>query len=257
MGALAKITQMQVYIIAAVLVALVGAGIWFGLIKPKQEALDAAQARYDAANAVAITRPQAESAQKEANQKVAVAKAKWNRYDSTLMPNINVSNFLTGSQQLWNEQVLVLGPKVKRYLESDTKVRVTQSNITIPAPSTDPNQVNRKSFEIPMGTISVQGTFQNVLNHVARWNKFDRLVLVDGLTLSGNSPRLTGTYSLRVIIFTRGEPSTQQIPQAAPSTGGFGGMPGMEGIPGGMPGEGSYPGAEGMPGAPGTEGPPL
>ncbi|MES2460210.1 MAG: hypothetical protein V4671_06485 [Armatimonadota bacterium] len=257
MGALAKITQMQVYIIAAVLVALVGAGIWFGLIKPKQEALDAAQQRYDAANAVAITRPQAEADQKKANQEVAVAKAEWNRFDSTLMPNINISNFLTGSQQLWNEQVLVLGPKVRRYLESDNKVRVTQSNITIPAPSTDPNQVNRKSFEIPLGSVSVQGTFQNVLNHVVRWNRFDRLVLVDGLSLTGNSPRLTGTYTLRVINFTRGEASTETVPQAGPSTGGAGG--GFPGGPGDYPGAG-YPGGpggpEGMPG--GMEGaPPL
>jgi Tfp pilus assembly protein PilO len=258
MGALAKITQMQVYIIAAVLVALVGAGIWFGLIKPQQEALEAAQARYDAANAIAITRPQAEADQKKANQEVAVAKAKWNRFDSTLMPNINISNFLTGSQQLWNEQVLVLGPKVRRYLEADNKVRVLQSNITIPAPSTDPNQVNKKSFEIPMGSIAVQGTFQNVLNHVVRWNRFDRLVLVDGLSLTGNSPRLTGTYNMRVIIFTRGEASTETIPQATTGTGDFGG--GFAG-PGGPGGPGGYPGAEGYPGAPegagGPEGAPL
>jgi hypothetical protein len=260
MGALAKITQVQVYIIAAVLTALVAAGIWFGLIQPKNEALAAAQARYDTANAVAITEPQAKADQVKANQEVAVAKAKWNRFDSTLMPNINISNFLTGSQQLWNEQVLVLGPKVRRYLESDNRVRVTQSNITIPAPSTDPNQVNKKTFEIPLGAVSVQGTFQNVLNHVVRWNRFDRLVLVDGLTLTGNSPRLTGTYNMRVIIFTRGEPSATTIPQAGPSTGGFGGGFGPPGGPPGGPGDmGGYPGAEGPDaGMPGAEGaPPL
>jgi hypothetical protein len=253
MGALAKITQIQVYIIAVVLTALVGAGIYFGLIKPKSEAFTVADERWNAANQVVLTRPKEEAAQKDAIKKVALAKADWNRFDRALMPNIDISNFLTGSQQLWNEQVLVLGPKVKRYLESDTKVRVLQSNITIPAPNPDPNQVNKKSFEIPLGTITVQGTFQNVLNHVQRWNNFDRLVIADNLTLSGNSPRLTGTYTLRVVIFTHGEASTETVPQAGPSTGGFGGA-GFEGPGGGMPGEmppGDYPGAPGA-GAPGA-----
>ena len=252
MGALAKITQMQVYIIAAVLTVLVAAGIWFGLIKPKQEALDAAQQRYEAANAVAITRSKEEADQKKANQEVAVAKAKWNAYDTKLMPDINVSNFLKGSQQLWKEQILVLGPLADKFLKQDTKVQILQSNITLPAPSTDPNQVNKKSFEFPLGTVSVQGTFQNVLNNVQRWNNFNRLVVVDGLTLSGNSPRLVGTYTLRVVIFTHGDPSTETVPQATQSTGGFGGPGAPAGldIPGGPGGAGdSYPGAPGAPGA--------
>jgi hypothetical protein len=224
----------------------VGAGIWFGLIQPKNEALLAAQQRYDAANAVAITEPQAKADQEKAKQEVAVANAKWAQYDRALMPNINISNFLTGSQQLWNEQVLVLGPKVKRYLESDTKVRVLQSNIVIPPPSPDPNQVNKKSFDISLGSITVQGTFQNVLNHVQRWNRFDRLVIADGLTLTGNSPRLTGTYTLRAVIFTRGEASTEQVPQAATGAGG--------GFGGGFPGPGGGAGPEGYPGAGGDAG---
>jgi hypothetical protein len=57
--------------------------------------------------------------------------------------------------------------------------------------------------------------FNDILQHVQRWNRFGRLVLVDGLTLSGNSPRLVGQYSLRAVIFTQGEAATETVPRLA------------------------------------------
>jgi len=245
MGALARITKVQVFIIAVVLLAIAAAGIWFGLIKPQQDALDAAKARYDAAYPGSTDEKKAEAQKdlKKAEQEVEVANAKWAVYDRKLMPNIDVSNFIHGSQQLWDEQILVLGPMVEKFLRADTRVEITQANIALPAPSTDPNMVNRKAFTFPLGTVTVQGTFQNIMAHVQRWNKFNRLVVADGLVLSGTSPRLTGTYSLTAYIFTHGDPSKAiQVPQATSGQGGFGGFGG----PGGPP-----PGFEGGSGAPG------
>lgn len=245
MGALSRITRVQVFIIAGVLLLIACLGIWFGLIKPQQEALDAAKARYDAAEPDS-TPDKKLAAQKDlikAQGEVKVAEAKWDVYNHTLMPVIDISNFIRGSQQLWNEQVLVLGPMVEHFLREDTSVQVTQANITLPAPSTDPNQVNRKVFEFPLGTITVQGTFKNILAHVERWNKFKRLVVADGLSLSGVSPRLTGTYTLTAYIFTQGDASKAiQVPQATNANGGFGGgFGGPGGMPEGEPGAGDYP----------------
>ena len=235
MGAMAKITQAQVYIITVVLTLIAGAIIYFTLIKPTQEAYQLADEKYIAAETIANKMPAAKKDRVKAEQEVAVAKAKWARYDRQLMPDINIGNLLLGTQQLWREQIQVLGPKTDKFLNADKTVRIlTPHPFTLPAPSTDPNAVARKSFVFPMGTVSVSGTFNNVLNHSVRWNKFDRLVLIDGLTLSGNSPALVGTYSVTTFIFTHGDTPGAPIPQAAAPTGGGGGFQG--GPQGGPPG---------------------
>lgn len=227
MGAMAKITQAQVMIIAVVLTIIAGVIIFFTLIKPTQEAQAAADARVEAADTIIAKKPAAEADQKKALTEVAAAKRDWAVYDRKLMPNIDISNLLTGTQQLWHDQIEVLGPKVDKFLKADTSVRITQAALTLPAPSTDPNAVNKKSFTFPLGSVTVVGTFNKVLNHTVRWNKFDRLVLVDGLTLAGNSPQLSGSYSLTTFIFTHGDKAGTPIPQAAPALGGgFGGSTG-------------------------------
>jgi hypothetical protein len=96
----------------------------------------------------------------------------------------------------------------------------------------------------------VQGTFKNILSHVERWNRFDRLVLVSGLTLSGNSPNLVGQYNLQVFEYTHGDRTKAvAIPQA--SGGGAGGAGGFGG--GMMGGSGSMMGGPGMRGGGGPQ----
>jgi Tfp pilus assembly protein PilO len=244
---MAKITQVQVWIIGVILAVIAGVGIYFGLIKPEQELLDAADQKYEAQKAIADTRPEKERDRKLAEKEVADAKAQWAIYDRTLMPNIDLSNLLTAMFQLWTEQGEVLGPKTTKFLQSDRSVRVVQASLQLPAPPTDPNEVNRKAYVYDLGQVTVQGTFENILKHAERWNKFDRLVLMDGLTLSGNSPALTGSYTLRAFIFTHNtDKAGPAIPQAAAAAGGMAGM-GGGGMGGGMMGGGpplSGPGAQ-------------
>jgi len=250
MGALAKINRLQVAIIGIVLSIIAAAGIYFGLVKPQQDQLASETARYEAAEQKKSEIPAAEKDLQKAKQEVVIAKRKWAVYDRRYMPDIDVTNLFTGTRQLWNEQIKVLGPKVTKYLNSDKNVRVVQSAIQIPAPSGDPNAVARKVFVYPLGSITVAGNFDQVLNHAQRWNNFDRLALVDGLTLTGNSPRLQGTYTLTVYEFTRGDKMGEPVPQAgaANGAGSFGGAPpagfgvGSEGMPGGPAGmEGAPP----------------
>jgi hypothetical protein len=251
MGPLAKINRLQVWIIAGVLSLISAAGIYFGLVKPQLDQLKVETDRRDAAEAKKAQIPDAEKKLAEAKKKVAKANSDWAQYDRRFMPRINTENLFTGTRQLWNEQIKVLGPKVTKYLYGDKTVRVVQSNIQIPAPSGDPNAVARKAFVYPLGQQTVTGTFNQVLNHAERWNRFDRLALVDGLTLSGNSPRLQGTYTLTIYEFTQGEKNGDPIPQAGAA--GAGGFPGG----GGFPGPGGFPGGgpEGGFGGPGSLGP--
>ena len=254
MGALAKITRQQVAIIGVVLIAVVVAGVYFGLISPLLERQRAADAKFDTNKQKADTRPQAEARKRAAEEEVRLAKAQWSRYERQLMPPINRSNLLNAIQQRWKEQSLVLGPLTQDFLRRDKTVQITQANLSVPAPPTDPNQANTASFELPLGQVTVVGGFNDILQHVQRWNRFGRLVLVDGLTLSGNSPRLVGQYSLRAVIFTQGEPATETVPQAGGgSGGGFGGGGGLG--RGGFGRGGGYPGGGGG-GYPGG-GPPL
>ena len=87
----------------------------------------------------------------------------------------------------------------------------------------NPNASLNELYVFSPGGVQVQGTFKNVLAHVERWNRFDRLVLVTGLTLSGNSPNLVGQYNLQVFEYTHGDRTKAvAIPQA--SGGGAGGF---------------------------------
>jgi hypothetical protein len=84
---------------------------------------------------------------------------------------------------------------------------------------------------------------------VERWNRFDRLVLVTGLTLSGNSPNLVGQYNLQVFEYTHGDRTKAiAIPQASGGAGGAGGFGG-----GMMGGGGSMMGGAGMRGGGGPQ----
>jgi hypothetical protein len=250
---------MQVWIIGVVLTVITALIIFFALIQPAQAKLDEAQKKYDAAKAIADTKPQKEQDRKKAEQQVAAAKANWARYDRELMPNIDLSNLFTAMRQLWKEQLFVLGPKVDRFLRADKKVQIAQAGFALPAPPTDPNQVNQPAFIFPLGNVAVVGNFNDVLDNAERWNKFDRLVLMDGLTLSGYSPRLVGQYSLTAYIFTHGEKPGPEFPAAgAGRPGGFGGIGGGFRGPGGPPGFGGGYGG-GPPagvGGPGVAAPP-
>jgi hypothetical protein len=226
-----KITQLQVWIIAIVLSIISGVLIYFLLIKPANEEKAAADAKFTAAKQIADQEPAKIKEMAAAVANTRKNEANWRRYEAKLMPNIKLDNLYTGMRQVWIEQIKTLGPKVDAYLRKDKSVRVLQANFQLPPPPTDPNAINRKYFEYSLGTVSVMGTFENITKHVERWNNFDRLVLADGLTLSGNSPQLVGTYTLRAFVL----PRNADKPGAAwPSAGGGqgGGMPGMGGMGG-------------------------
>ena len=251
---LAKIKWFQVAIILVVLTTLAVAGIFIFLIKPLNERLDAAQTTYDtqvtALDTAKREKRPAELDRIKARAEVATARREWAYYDGKLMPNISLANRFTATKQLWNEQLNVLGPKVLKYLYADRSVRVLSESINVPDPVGDPNAVVQKVFVYPLGNISVSGTFEQVMRHVERWNRFDRLALADGLVLSGNSPTLTATYSLTIYSIPNFDKVGVAIPQAV-TTGGAGGFGGMPPGMGGMP-----PAFSGMPPGTGPPGPP-
>jgi hypothetical protein len=102
------------------------------------------------------------------------------------------------------------------------------------------------------GTIKVQGTFSEILHHISTWNNFNRIALIDGFTLSGNSPDLVGSYDVTIYEFPRNtDKPGKQVPSEAGTGAGGGGGGGAAGMPRMMPGGGGAP--PGMPpGGPGA-----
>ncbi len=253
---LRNIKWFQVAIVALVLTVLSVGAIYIFLIKPVEERYGLAQAKLDAQTTALSTaqgqKKPAEIDLAKAKVEVAAAKRDWAKYDRQLNPRIELTNRFIATRQLWNEQLNVLGPKVVKFLYSDRSVRVVSEDIKVPEPSGDPNAAVQKVYVYPFGNVTVSGTFSQVMNHAARWNRFDRLALVDGLVLSGNSPTLTGTYTLTVYEISNFDVVGPVIPQATETPGGGrGGYPGG-GPPGGIPGGGGPPGGPG-----GFSGPPT
>lgn len=249
-----KLTRPQIWIIAGVVSLVIAAGIFFGLLRPLNEQMEAANQKYTTNEPVAAQRPRAVADVAKANQEVAQAKQKFSLYERKFFtrsptsgrPLVNVTNRFNALQDRWDlqgSQPYSLGPQVTRFLRQDKTVRITQAGLTMPAPPQDPNQaVAEELITLPLGNVTVEGTFNNVLNHTERWNRFNRLVLVDGLTLTGNSPRLVGSYALTCFVYTSGTPG-QEIPSAGGGAAGGGG--GFGGYGGGGYGGGGYGGGGG------------
>ncbi len=260
-------------------VCLLALGLIFGLmIKPTQDSINAQKARYDAAYPDSTPGAQAAAQKKVAAAVVQVNQTKyqWAVIENRLMPRYNVSlPLLTAWQQLSNELTYNLGPDIERYIPTTGVYPMT--TVSISAPPASPNAITNAPLVIPIGgsgasgggggsssggypgggggggysggggsssgSITVGGDFRHLLYHVLKWNDFNRLVLIDGLSLQGNSPFMTASYNAKVIIFPQGDDNPAKPILAA---GGVGGTSASG--PGGYPGGGSYPGGGGYPG---------
>lgn len=252
-----KLTIPQIWIISGVLSLIAVLTLWFLVNDPKNKEIAAKQTFYNDRQLVADRKPMADKQFKEALVKVAEAKADWGRYERRFMPTINISNLYTAWQQIQNEQLYVLGPKLDKFIRADKGVQIVQANYSLFTPPDDPNQSNSPLFAENKGSVTVQGNFDAILRHVERWNNFDRLVLVTGFNLQGNSPRLLGSYNFQVFEYTQGEKAGPTFPAASGGTGGgMGGMMGGGGMPpmgmsGSMPGGAGGPAGAGSSGGPG------
>lgn len=218
-------------------VGLIG---WF-LIKPTLENLTTQNARlaanYD--DSTDLAQKNALKLVSLAKVKVAQIKTQWKVDEARYMPPYNVANRQLAVRQLTYELGQYLGPDLERQFKAGGVTNTT--NVTLPPPPISPNDITAAPLVIPLGPVTVGGDFRRILTHFYKWQSFNRLVLVEGLALDGNSPYMTGTYNATVIIFPQNDgelpaPIAKAGGAAAGTTpGGYpGGSPG--GFPGGSPG---------------------
>jgi hypothetical protein len=125
---------------------------------------------------------------------------------------------------------------------------------TIPDPPTSAGQVVEGYFNYPaikfpvvifdLGRVTVRGTYSQVLENMRSWSSMPNyLAVADGLTLTGTSPEITGSYAVTLVAFIRGDKISPPVPEGGVTLGGPvegvtqapGGAPG---VPGGPPGRG-------------------
>jgi len=203
MGFSSKLKSIHVAIIGVVLCVAVVVGMRsLFIIKPQEDKLTY-QAAYNASKVIADKRGATEAAMAIAKERYRTNVDAYERFLKAKCPPISVENRFGGWFAYIQELKQTLGPKLEAW-PTKTGVKLL-STMPLPAPPPDPNGVNPTLIVIPIGTVNVGGTLPQILNHIKQWNKFDRLVRVDPVSIRGTSPNLIGSYNLTVYIFPRGQ----------------------------------------------------
>lgn len=201
-----KLKRIHVVIIGSVLCVIAIVGQFFLLIKPKNEAYAAAQARLNAAVSGGGTieaQNAAIAARDAAIDEVRRVKADLQAQMERRMPDLSFARRDLGMLALWNENIRVLGPLLENYARDPNMINVN-AQISIQPPPLDPNNAifDSTTLVYPLGSVQVVGdSLKSVLNNIRRWNNCRRLVMVGPPVISGNSPQLSAAYSLTCYIF--------------------------------------------------------
>lgn len=266
-GALSKLTWIQVAIIGVVVCAIIGASLYFLMIKKQQEQIAKLTSELQTVQSKANEKPQAEKDLADAKAKLAAAQRRLAIYQRTKMIPLSLNTQVDqyhSMVRLWREQGEVLGPLMERHIASTglvvagtgpnvfanlvTGQRLNASTgsaiIPVPRPPATPSGITPGVYTISLGSVTARTTrgFPQVLSFLRSFTRAPRLVAVGAPSITGTSPNLTVTVPLTVYYLVEGGAP------AAPAGGGGMGM-GM-----GMPGEmgGMGPGMMG----PGPGGPP-
>lgn len=116
----------------------------------------------------------------------------------------------------------------------------------IPTPTDNEGDIlasfyNYPAFSFPvvvwdLGSVTVTGTYDQIMRNVREWKNMPHyLAVADGLTISGTSPNLTGTYNVTLVGFIKGSeiyPGSGVGAASAASAPGGGNGPGLGKGPG-------------------------
>ena len=159
---LSKLKQIHVIIIGAFLCIAAIVAIFMLMVKPQNEAIQAAKARYDAAEPKgdAMAERRANTDLQEANKEVSLAQAAMDEQMRRRMPNLDFSRRDIGLFALWKEQIYTLGPLLTKFAQ-DKNVKLKNANFSIAAPPANPNSpiLDQDVLIFPLGQVQVTGDF--------------------------------------------------------------------------------------------------
>lgn len=202
---------------------------------------------------------------KKALEMVEVKATAWN---ATVLTNTPPTSRARGGIDLSvNPYQLVIDSQAFRNdIQRAVNAQVRQGGVRVvngpevPAPVYNANQVLATYYNYPalsfpivmfdLGQVTVTGTYEQITANMRSWSRMPNyLAVADGLTITGTSPNLTGTYSVTVVGYIRGKSIFPQIPDldlTGGSSNGTGGGPGGQ-----TPGGGGAPGGGANAGGPG------
>lgn len=206
---------------------------------------DLADKLRDEANKQAAANKRVEMAVK----KVQEMAAEWQRVVAVKTPGRDLYrggiNLAVNRWQLTHD-ALIYRDSVQRAVNAQVRrggVRVVQGP-NVPSPSPNAADVLETYFNYPaikfpvvifdLGQVTVTGTLDQILANVESWRSMPNyLAVADGLRLNGTSPNLTGTYSVTVVGYIRGDSVAPIVPQGSASNQAGGGGGGATGGGGG------------------------
>jgi hypothetical protein len=252
-----KLTAAHVYIIGGVVAVILGAGLFFLLIKPVSDEIAAQEAtkgqklttlQNNPGQALTTAKADVEKAKAEE----VVAKAKWRSFMVAQSPPAQYA-IPTGSREErlrkmagWWQLSPFIRRETERFARGMPGVRVL-TNFAVPQANPDPMAVPQSMVVYDLGDMSATGSFSRVMAWARRWNQYRFMNAVDNLAvrLVGANGRVQATAHLTLFIYPMIEPAASAAPAA--------GAPG--GAPGGATGFGPAAGANANPDAGGVVAP--
>lgn len=240
---------------------------FFMLARPNQieaAAFIDAKAKFDAE---AAKRSAVERRYKNAEALVQELDSRWQEIVSTKTPGRSVqSGGIDLSQNRW--QLTVDSRRFRNSIQLAVNNQMRKGGVKVITGPTIPNfsenaaDIVETGYNYPalgfpvviydLGSVTVEGTFDQIAANVESWSNMPNyMVVADGLSLTGTSPVLRGTYNLTLVGYIRSETVAPPVPEVATTANG-GGAPGG-GQAGGPPRPGGAPPAGA--GAPGGGGP--
>ena len=229
-----RLTPIVIIIVGSVLCIGAPVGIYFGVIKNTQQKIADQQAIVDANQKYVGPGPlmAAQRALETAKSQLVQTQGEWDFIMRTKNPKIDMSDRFTAWEQYWKELGYTLAPMIDKFWLRNVRSAKGHADVAVPLGrlsydgkvSPDPNNfVSGSILTIPLsmtawpqggangqsftssggggGSISVMGTFDADLRNVGEWNKFSRIVKIDGLSLSGYSPFITASYNATIYEF--------------------------------------------------------
>ncbi len=228
-----KLRRIHVVIIGIVVCAIIGAGMFFVMIKKSNEAMKAEQARLDqfAPTGTPSNVKAAEKDRDAARIEVADAQNTLDKYMRAKMPYLNFSDppgadpgtgRATGMLALYTEETQNLAPLLYRFAGRTPGVAVL-SEITIPAPPFNPNDpmFAQDVITLAVGKMKVRGSYKAIMNHIRSWSACGRLVDINAPSFTGTSPKLECEYDMTVYLMPKFKADTTKplgIASAAAAT---------------------------------------
>lgn len=256
-----KLSPLTFVVCGVVLIAVTWAGFWFLSIGKIREEITGWEEHNEQLRQIVsdTTVRRVQERVRKALEKVHQAQVQWKQIAATRTPSMGRINLAVNRWQLtvnarrWH-------PTVERDLRRwilRSGVRVIapvqdgQIGPFVPYPTENPNELVEFYFNYPalpfpvcvwdLGEITVEGTFDQILNHVRSWSRIPGYVAcARGLAITGTGSRLKGTYNLIVVAFIN-------TPSIYGGTGDRGAVPDLSTAASG--GEGTGTAARPAPGA--------